>query len=142
MQCPKCVHRALRPRKLKHKEVVLDACPECQGAWFDADELNRILPVASRELAVPADAEETSTICPRCSIPLTVFDYPQTYVAVGMCPRCFGLWLDHGEFTEIKAVRQLRQSRGELEVYAPVGGVKGKLLQWVDGAIATLSQFD
>ena len=129
-------------KHLKSKGVHLDVCGRCNGAWFDADELGRIMSVASAELTPPDDATESNETCPKCLVLLRSFYYPQTLVKIDMCPNCYGLWLDKGEFTEIKAVRQLRQRKGELETHAPVRGFKGTLLRWINGAIDSLSEFD
>ena len=66
---------------------------------------------------------------------MTAFLYPQTLVTVDMCSTCGGIWLDGREFAEIKAVRKNLRRRSKLEEYAPVPGVKGVLIRFIESAI-------
>jgi len=116
----------------------LDCCPKCTGVWFDKEELEAVLRVAAKELAIPNGAEETERLCPACSVPLHTFIYPQTLVRVDMCRRCSGLWLDGGEFKEIATVRRKLEAKGTLEEYAPPVGIKGALLRLIDAALESL----
>ena len=141
MHCPKCVRISLKTKKVKTSKVVVDVCSNCSGIWFDANELNGVLLVASKDMSLPKDAEDTGITCPRCRVPLKGFNYPQTYVKIDMCPECQGLWLNAGEFKEIKIVREHLEDKGKLEAYAPVVGVKGELLTWINSAIKSLYDF-
>jgi Zn-finger nucleic acid-binding protein len=138
MQCPRCNDSQLSETRVKGKDVRIDACPACKGLWFDGEELERVLPAAANELTAPADAAESAKNCPRCSVPLARFQYPQTLVTVDLCRECGGLWLDPGEFQEIRAVREKLKEAGELEERAPVGGTKGTLLRFINEAISSL----
>ncbi len=120
----------------------LVVCSDCKGLWFDAKELNHVAPVASKDLKPPKDAKHTGMTCPRCRVPLVAFYYPQTYVEIDMCGECHGLWLEPGELTEIKVVREHLKKKGELETHSPVVGFKGDLLRWINSAINVLSDFD
>lgn len=142
MHCPKCVRTSLTPSKVQKTDVVVDACASCKGVWFDADELNDVLPLASKDLQLPSGAKPTGMTCPKCRVPLKAYTYPQTYVEIDMCGECRGLWLDRREFTEIKVVRRRLQEKGTLETHAPVAGLKGDVLRWVNWAIDRLSEFD
>ena len=141
MRCPTCKRLDLRQKRIKGTEVVVDCCSKCRGVWFDADELNQVLDVASKELALPKEAKPTRRRCPRCQLPLYAFKYPQTYVEVDMCDDCHGLWLNPGEFKEIKVVRTTLERKGKLETHAPVTGLKGDVLNWINSAIAQLKDF-
>ena len=141
MRCPTCKQVNLQQKKIKGTEIVVDCCSKCRGVWFDADELNQVLEVASKELRLPKEAKLTGFRCPKCNVPLYAFRYPQTYVEVDMCGQCCGLWLNPGEFKEIKMVRTMLEKKGKLETHAPVTGVKGDLLNWINSAIANLSEF-
>ena len=142
MHCPKCVKSSLKPRTIKNTKTVVDTCSICKGVWFDANELNDVLPVASKELNPPNDSQKTGMTCPRCRVQLMAFNYPQTYVKVDMCGECKGLWLNPSEFREIKIIRQNLKKKGKLETYAPPVGVKGYLLDWINSAIERLGDFD
>ncbi|MEM8678763.1 MAG: zf-TFIIB domain-containing protein [Planctomycetota bacterium] len=140
MHCPKCVRKSLKPYQVQHTDVLVEACPSCEGVWFDADELNQLLRVATKDLKVPKAAQPTRMTCPQCRVVLQAFDYPQTYVEIDMCPKCHGLWLDKQELTEIKVVRRQLERKGKLETHAPVEGFKGDVLEWINQAIAALSE--
>ena len=141
MQCPKCKSVDLRGVTVKKTGVRVDSCRQCKGVWFDAEELESLLDVAAKELEIPLNAEKSvSSSCPRCGKPLFHFQYPQTYVYVDMCKKCGGLWLDAGEFNEVKAVRQSLEKTGQLEEYAPPAGVKGGLIRFIDVALEAFQQ--
>ncbi|RJP18140.1 MAG: hypothetical protein C4520_14920 [Candidatus Abyssobacteria bacterium SURF_5] len=139
MRCPKCRDTNLREVRVRSAGATIDHCPRCKGVWFDAQELEAVMDVASKELDIPSKARESETLsCPRCLSRLFHFEYPQTLVRVDMCKECRGLWLDGGEFTEIKTIRKSLEKRGKLEEYALPGGVKGGLLRFIDAAIDEL----
>jgi Zn-finger nucleic acid-binding protein len=140
MRCPKCRHSDLREARVKSTGVKVDSCPQCKGVWFDAGELQAVLSVAAKELRIPPNALKSAVLnCPRCSSALYRFPYPRTKVKVEMCKDCGGLWLDAGEFNEIKAERQALQKLGKLDENAEATGVKGALLRFIDTAIEALS---
>ena len=139
MLCPKCRDSDLKEAKVRSGSIRVDGCPQCKGVWFDAGALEAVLDVAAKELRVPPSAQESAVhSCPRCRSALYRFQYPQTYVKIEMCKECGGLWLDSGEFNEIKTVRQTLQERGKLEEHAQPTGVKGGLLHFIDAAIEAL----
>ncbi len=139
MRCPKCRNSSLEEVSVKSAGVRVDHCPRCKGVWFDAHELEAALDVAAKKLEIPSKARESESLsCPRCLSRLFHFQYPQTLVQVDMCKDCHGLWLDAGEFIEIKTIRQSLEKRGKLEEYALPGGVKGGLLRLIDTAINEL----
>jgi Zn-finger nucleic acid-binding protein len=139
MRCPKCRKVDLKEARVKSSNVKVDSCPQCKGVWLDAGELEAVLSVAAKELAVPPAAQKSAVnFCPRCSLALYRFSYPQTDVKIEMCKNCGGLWLDAGEFREIKAIRQMLEEQGKLDEYARPPGIKGGLLRFIDAAIDEL----
>lgn len=140
MNCPCCEGKLLRKVRIRGANVEIDSCSKCNGVWFDADELNAVLPVASKDLQVPWTAKSTELTCPRCDCNLSSFSYPQTYVEIDMCKRCRGVWIHKKEFKEIKTVRNHLQDQDELDAYAPVVGLKGVLLSWINNAIEKTRQ--
>jgi Zn-finger nucleic acid-binding protein len=70
-------------------------------------------------MELPEDAEEGERMCPRCSVKMSVFQYPTTHVTVDMCPDCHGLWLDGGELVEIAASRNAKVEQGPRYGYRP-----------------------
>ena len=105
MQCPKCVISKLIEKKVKGKSFTVDFCPDCNGMWFDEDELGSLLKVPAKNVKVPPKAQAQDIFCPKCEKPLYVFCYPKTMVLIDMCKECEGIWLDAKEFQEILSVR-------------------------------------
>lgn len=96
--CPKC------KAKLWHVEregEVVEVCSGCAGMWFDAGELTVLLGVYRR---IEAAAGKPSYVaCIRCGDGLVELPFPETEVAVDVCPTCRGIWLDQGELEALKA---------------------------------------
>lgn len=139
MICPKCKVAKLRKRRAKGKAFTVEYCLNCKGVWFDQGEFDEVLPEAIKELGIPKDAQkDAECLCPKCNKDLYAFNYPQTYVTINMCKRCEGLWLDRGEFKEIREVRRSLEKWGEMQEYAEVTGVKGALIDFIDSAIKSL----
>ncbi len=138
--CPKCKGEYLAVRLVKGKNgnVKLDVCPVCKGVWFDKDEMEEIEKNAVLELKPPRNAAISLRKCPRCRTGMKTFPYPQTHAEIDQCPECRGLWLDGGEFKEIKYVRRYRQQEGTLENYAPPTGIKKALLDFIENALASI----
>src|SRR5262245_52798127 len=101
--CPGC-GSALRSFAVE--TVELEGCPHCGGLWFDRDTLRKLAHQApgqmldlggaprprGRRLAAPQQE------CPSCRAALRVCRLrarPQD-VAADACPKCGGIWLDHG----------------------------------------------
>lgn len=91
----------------------MDRCRDCGGAWFDADELGRLLALDARELKPltrgsehPA-ANALDARCPRDGNAfLRVVSPRDRGVILDMCPACRGVWLDGGEFARLAAAAQ------------------------------------
>jgi len=141
MECPNCHTQPLKEASVPKKHFSVDYCEKCKGVWFDGKELEAAVPVAAKELGVPLSVKATSRMCPRDGSFLHSFDYPQTMVTIDMCKKCRGIWLDHKELDEIRAVRNYLKKKGELETLAPVTGIKGALLKFIAGAMSGL-KFD
>ncbi len=139
MICPKCQVARLTKRRAKGKDFAVEYCLKCKGVWFDRDEHEEVMHEAIKELEVPGDAQkDVECLCPKCNKALYAFDYPQTHVTIDMCKRCGGLWVDRGEFKEILIVRRSLETRGEIQEYAEVTGVRGALIRFIDSAIRSL----
>jgi Zn-finger nucleic acid-binding protein len=90
--------------------VNIDKCPNCEGFWFDNQELF----VISSEIAKKYDSEIVKKqvqepdfrgrICPNCELPLILLKDPELSqrLQIDICPKCMGLWLDQGEFLRYK----------------------------------------
>jgi Zn-finger nucleic acid-binding protein len=139
MICPKCQEPHLQTTRVKGKDLTVEACSKCKGIWFDAGELGRAMAMAEAPLSVPRNAVRLVSQCPKCGKPLYAFHYPGTRVAIEACRRCAGLWLDAGEFGEIRKARESLPPQAESgETAGDVEGVKGALLRFIDTAIDRL----
>lgn len=81
------------------REVQIDACPVCNGAWFDAGELDRLAGEAANvEQALDPAARPSKRRCPRGHGLLQEHALPgQIRTPVDHCPTCHGIWLDGHE---------------------------------------------
>ena len=147
MICPKCKTSPLKSTMIRVSDPCpdgplqcrVDYCPQCRGIWFDRKELETVCPAACKDLRVPADAPETTAFCPRCDArPLYVFQYPQTFVQIEMCRKCKGIWLDAGEYKEIRVVRTAREKNGQLRGQDPPSGTRGLLINLIERSIEHL----
>jgi uncharacterized protein len=111
MKCPKCKTETLS--EFAVQGVPVDRCSSCNGIWFDARELSRLLAEDGRHVAslrrenVKDEAGGKKGFCPRdASDLLRVFSTIDRSVILDACPECHGIWLDGGEFKKLFAARQ------------------------------------
>jgi Zn-finger nucleic acid-binding protein len=111
MNCPRCSlplsEVDLGELGGEYAAVVIDACPDCGGVWFDKGELDQ------RDESVWTDVEalefevvtgdRVAALCPRCSVDLLSIapsDLPR--LVIDRCPECWGFWLDSGELESVQ----------------------------------------
>lgn len=109
LTCPECQAQLA---SVDYRGIRLDECPKCRGRWFDRDELRKAKDSADADLrwldfdifgadanqfAVPGERQR----CPICSTVMKGLTYEHSGVIVDKCPRCQGIWLNHGEFERI-----------------------------------------
>jgi membrane associated rhomboid family serine protease/Zn-finger nucleic acid-binding protein len=82
-----------------HDVVQIDACPVCNGAWFDAGELDLLAgETADLESALDPESRPSKRKCPRGCGLLREHDLPGLIrTPVDHCPNCRGTWLDGHE---------------------------------------------
>jgi uncharacterized protein len=109
---------------VEYEEIELDACPDCRGLWFDAQELRALferagVPEQFHDLEsqlgrLPQAAARRR--CPRCRGRLVPVQAPssQGSLVLDECPRGDGLWFDQGEL-ECLLRGLLGDERGPLE---------------------------
>jgi Zn-finger nucleic acid-binding protein len=110
MKCPKCKTETLD--EFVVHGVPVDRCSSCNGIWFDARELHRLLAEEGRHVAslrrgnAKDEAGGKKGFCPRdASELLRVFSTIDRSVILDACPECHGIWLDGGEFEKLFAAR-------------------------------------
>jgi membrane associated rhomboid family serine protease/Zn-finger nucleic acid-binding protein len=113
-QCPACRLHALVPMNLRQTPegrweqvedaqsavVEIDACPVCNGAWFDVGELDLLDgdSATNLELALDPASRPTKRSCPRGCGVMREHDLPgKIRTPVDHCSKCGGIWLDGHE---------------------------------------------
>ncbi|MGI5861045.1 MAG: protein kinase domain-containing protein [Myxococcales bacterium] len=107
-QCPRC-RRDLSLSRVGAVEV--DGCHRCGGLWLDEGELQELcnhplvlLACARRFVPTELLTVASGGNCPRCAEPLEPFQFDSLRgIQLDRCPRCRGVWLDHGEAEAIDA---------------------------------------
>lgn len=106
MLCPRCSSELENAR---FEEATIALCPGCEGSWYRAAELTRILEadpdrVAASDLAPTLVEDKLDGIdvekhfdCPECGEPMVRYQYQvDSDVVIDECPD-HGIWLDDGE---------------------------------------------
>lgn len=104
MLCPVCSQPMI---VVEYEEVELDACPDCRGLWFDAQELRALFERSGVPQQFHNLESELSRLphgqsrrrCPRCRVRLVEVQAPSPdgTLVLDECPRGDGLWFDQGE---------------------------------------------
>jgi Zn-finger nucleic acid-binding protein len=103
-ECPRCwVEMKKEVVEVLGPNVIIDVCPQCQGIWFDDNELKKVL--GDRKLANYltkhiGTQSKSKLVCPRCG-GLMDLEYAQD-VEIDVCLDCHGAWLDYGELERLK----------------------------------------
>lgn len=92
---------------VEYNKIELDICVQCDGIWFDAEELALLL----ETLHLPGDelgltpakkTLEKARKCPCCRKRMEkVMIEPSKAVMIDRCVKGHGLWFDRGELGEI-----------------------------------------
>ena len=107
MKCPKC---AAEMELVTFEDVTVDRCTGCKGIWFDASEQKLLKAKKGAEaidigdVAVGKKMDKINDInCPRCLKPMIrMVDVDQHHIDYEACTTCFGIFLDAGEFKDLK----------------------------------------
>ena len=122
MFCPNCKDKKIA-KEIKISGIELGYCSNCQGLWFEKDELRLIKDKKHKDLKwldfeikdkalnwynfdlwkdkVKFQLAKDQRICPHCQVPLCKVNYNDSQVEIDVCSVCFGIWLDRGEFKKI-----------------------------------------
>jgi len=143
MYCPKCFSKSLVSYGVDGQDFSIEQCSKCGGLWFDGGELEQSLgEFSAKALKVPHGSELTPLICPRCQKKLYSFKYPNTYAKIEMCKACSGIWLDKNEFDEISTVREHSHETDGTEEPPEDSSSKGRLLDFINRTIKSLSSMN
>ena len=105
--CPKCTTTTMIEMKTSD-HVTLDFCEQCNGLWFDRDELADYLGLTSDIVefdAVKDQAKATELVCPKCSKQLVELPFSShTDLLIELCSGCHGIFFDFREVGEAQIV--------------------------------------
>ena len=108
MECPKCSN-AMESRTFK--EVTVDRCTGCRGLFCAPDTIEKMKGMWMTEAVIDmGDAtvgKEYNKIddiqCPECQVAMDkISDPEQPHIWLEACPQCSKVFLDAGEFTDLK----------------------------------------
>lgn len=122
MKCPACNNLM---EELAVEEIIVDVCKDgCGGIWFDQFELKKVdepheslgesLLDFKKSDSVEVDHNKPKT-CPRCNDTTMMrhFFSVKKEVTVDECPKCGGIWLDHGELGQIRSQFDSEEERNK-----------------------------
>ncbi len=108
MQCPKC-DGSLEPKQ--YTDIQIHRCNLCAGLWCKPEELTKMRGEWMSEVELDSGDPRTGARlnkvedirCPVCGIALDKESDPkQTHIWYESCPEGHGIFLDAGEFTDLK----------------------------------------
>ena len=113
MICPACRQEMI---VVEYRQIELDICPSCRGAWFDAEELELLLDSLHLEVRaqdlfrpLPQKSAEAVRRCPYCRRKMKkALVGPGEGVMIDRCRREHGVWFDGGELDTV--IVRLRKS--------------------------------
>lgn len=109
MICPVCKNDMI---VVEHSEIELDYCTDCNGVWFDSEELELLLESAGLESSQPfldniVDSPEASSSEKKRRCPIGRRKMRKIAIGEGgellvdICPEEHGLWFDGGEVVHL-----------------------------------------
>jgi uncharacterized protein len=107
MNCPKCQSRLV---PVSFGSIEVDRCEGCQGIWFDALEMRDLKQLDDSETVDQGDPSigqrhdaQARVMCPIDNVRMVrMVDVGQPHIWLESCPVCYGVFLDAGEFTDLK----------------------------------------
>jgi Zn-finger nucleic acid-binding protein len=107
MNCPKCSESL---EAVDFRGIEVDRCTGCHGIFFDAGEdivlkdmvASELIDTGSKRVGEAFD-EMRKINCPRCNAQMiSLEDTEQRHIRYEVCRDCFGIFLDAGEFEDLK----------------------------------------
>ena len=109
MQCPKC--HAEMETKLYGPRISVERCTNCFGLYVHPDVLTEMrgewMAEAFLDIGHPKLGKQYDKIddieCPECKVQMDkIVDPVQTHIWMESCPSCSRIFLDAGEFSDLK----------------------------------------
>ncbi|HEX5397796.1 MAG TPA: zf-TFIIB domain-containing protein [Verrucomicrobiae bacterium] len=118
MKCPRC-DSLLRP--VEYDGQTVQVCPDCQGEWLVAGELQKIvehhdevftseeiasLDAVNKEIFTAEKDDHDELNCPGCgNVRMEQFNYGDTSgIILHKCTQCGGIWMDKDELRKVEEV--------------------------------------
>jgi uncharacterized protein len=126
MLCPNCKKELGEIAELSHygSPIKLNQCQNCGGIWFDNLDLFGLEESEAKELEDirvknPKEDRDNSggKDCPLCNVPLVRLQDPviPKDINIETCPKCQGMWMDHGETLKYKKFQEKKIEERALE---------------------------
>ena len=106
INCPRCSESKLHLAREKNTGIEVAQCPKCRGLWFRAGDLPKLLRLPAEMFQIPGSALHVSRRCPACVVRMMGFRFPDSLFEIEVCEKCGGLWLDEGEYEQIRALQR------------------------------------
>lgn len=103
MKCPNC-NNSLKQQNID--DITLDVCVNCQGKWFEYEELDELEDTVLADDEVKGQRvwheEQSDRTCPTCHKTMKKFNYMLNDLTLEYCPEKHGFFLDDGEAKKVK----------------------------------------
>src|SRR6185295_19153392 len=117
MNCPKC--QAVM-EAVTFEGITVDRCTGCKGIWFDAGEQKQLAEIKGSEAIDTGDVRMgremnamTNVKCPKCQeVMRQMQDVDQHHITFEACVECKGIFLDAGEYKDLKSYTLLDYVKG------------------------------
>jgi uncharacterized protein len=117
---------------VEHQKIELDYCLQCNGVWFDAQELELLVEsfrkqgaqIANTGLLTPqaANVKESPRQCPICAKKMDkVWLGKEPRVLIDSCPQGHGLWFDGGELHQVLCQLAPSDKKGSPDIISFLG---------------------
>jgi Zn-finger nucleic acid-binding protein len=103
LQCPSC---RTDMQESVTRQVTIDSCEKCGGAWFDEGELARVFTGqdVAAALLIFQVKEPVELLCPRCHKSMQRIGFPGNPLLMEQCTACRGLWVTPDDIPNIQAL--------------------------------------
>ena len=104
IDCPRCnIETERKEIEVFGPNIFIDMCYKCGGIWLDDGELKKLLKDNKLSDYLTEDIgtkSRSKLVCPRCGGLMDIEHADD--IDVDVCLTCHGVWLDKGEWLELK----------------------------------------